>query len=131
MIMLDSVVWGLIKSDLDTLSKVITKFNPDREIVLLKKSLESLETRNNEIEEEILSLNQSFKGFSKMKNITSGDFINSIQSKVKKLDREKGNIDNEISRIKVNLSVKNENTEDPYILPMRDTDEFKGFQRKI
>ncbi len=24
-----------------------------------------------------------------------------------------------------------ENNEDPYILPMRDTDEFKGFQRKI
>ena len=27
--------------------------------------------------------------------------------------------------------LENENTEDPYILPMRDTDEFKGFQRKI
>ena len=114
MTLIDSVVWGLIKTDLDTLTKVISRHNPDKEIVQLKKSLKLLEERNHEIDEEIKTLNQSFKGFSKLKNITSGDFINSIQIKVKKLDKEKGDIDNEISRIKVNLSVKNEDVGDDY-----------------
>jgi DNA invertase Pin-like site-specific DNA recombinase len=114
MTMIDSAVWGLIKTDLDTLTKVISRYNPDKEIVQLKKSLKELEQRNDEINEEIMSLEQSFKGFSKLKNVTSGDFINSIQSKVKKLDKEKGDIDNEISRIKVNLSVKNGDLDDDY-----------------
>jgi DNA invertase Pin-like site-specific DNA recombinase len=114
MTMIDSAVWGLIKTDLDTLTKVISRYNPDKEIVQLKKSLKELEQRNNEIDEEIMTLNQSFKGFSKLKNVTSGDFINSIQSKVKKLDKEKGDIDNEISRIKVNLSVRNGDLDDDY-----------------
>jgi site-specific DNA recombinase len=114
MTLIDSVVWGLIKTDLNTLTNVISRHNPDKEIVQLKKSLKSLDQRNHEIDEEIMTLNQSFKGFSKLKNITSGDFINSIQSKVKKLDKEKGDIDNEISRIKVNLSVKNEDVGDDY-----------------
>ena len=114
MTMIDSAVWGLIKTDLDTLTKVISRYNPDKEIVQLKKSLKELEQRNDEINEEIMALEQSFKGFSKLKNVTSGDFINSIQSKVKKLDKEKGDIDNEISRIKVNLSVKNGDLDDDY-----------------
>lgn len=133
MSMLDSVVWGVIKSDLSTLSKVISKFNPDKEIILLKTSLKSLEKRNNEIDEEISVLNQSFKGFSKLKNVTSGDFINSIQSKVKKLDKEKGIIDNEISRIKVNLSVKNKNEDDQYesiINNLRTIEESKELLKK-
>lgn len=133
MSMLDSVVWGVIKSDLSTLSKVISKFNPDKEIILLKTSLKSLEKRNNEIDEEISVLNQSFKGFSKFKNVTSGDFINSIQSKVKKLDKEKGIIDNEISRIKVNLSVKNKNEDDQYesiINNLRTIEESKELLKK-
>jgi hypothetical protein len=36
--MIDSAVWGLIKTDLDTLTKVISRYNPDKEIVQLKKS---------------------------------------------------------------------------------------------
>lgn len=112
MIMIDSVVWGVIKTDLDVLSRVITRVNPDKELELLKKSLKGLEDRSNKIDEEIKALNQSFKSFSKLKNVTSGDFINTIKSKVTKLDKEKGLIENEISRIKVNLSVKNEDLKD-------------------
>jgi len=108
MIMLDSAIWGLIKTDLYTLSKVIAKFNPDKDLVQLKKSLEKLEQRNKEIDEEVLTLNKSFISFSRLKSLSAGVFIDSLEKKVAKLDKEKGDIDNEISRIKVNLSVKND-----------------------
>jgi hypothetical protein len=106
--MLDSAIWGLIKTDLYTLSKVIAKFNPDKDLVQLKKSLEKLEQRNKEIDEEVLTLNKSFISFSRLKSLSAGVFIDSLEKKVAKLDKEKGDIDNEISRIKVNLSVKND-----------------------
>jgi hypothetical protein len=106
MSMIDSAIWSLIKTDLYTLSKIITKYNPDKDISQLKKSLSILENRIIEIDEEISTLNQSLQGFSNSKSIPLKKFVDTIQSKALKLDKERVNLENEISRLKVNLLTK-------------------------
>lgn len=116
MSMLDSSIWCLIKTDLKTLSKVISKFNPDVEIIKLKESIIELEKRRDEIEEDISTNFQSLKGFKKLKNTSTAQFQNQILSKVTKLDKEKGEIENELTKLKYNLSVNNIEIDDSYKL---------------
>lgn len=116
MSMLDSSVWCLIKTDLGTLSKVISKFNPDVEILKLKESIIELEKRRDEIDEEMATNLQSLKGYSRLKNISTLQFQNQILSKVTKLDKEKGEIDNELTKMRYNLSVNNIEIDDSYKL---------------
>ncbi len=106
MSMLDSAIWSLIKTDFYTLSKIITKYNPDKDIAQLKKSLTILEERVIKIDEEIFTLNQSLQGFNVSKSSSLKKFVDTIQSKALKLIKEKDYLDNEISRIKVNSLTK-------------------------
>lgn len=103
MIMLDSAIWSLIKTDFYTLSKVISSYNPDLEIIQLKKSLTVLEKRVVEIDQELVSLNQSLKAYHNQKSLSLNKFLETIETKAIKLDKEKNNLENEISKIKVNL----------------------------
>ena len=107
MSMIDSAIWSLIKTDFYTLSKVISSYNPDKQIINQKKSKKILEKRLNEIDEEIMALNQSLKRFSNYKNVSTKSFIDTIHTKVLKLDKERGNVENEISKIKVGLLATN------------------------
>ena len=54
-----------------------------------------------------MALNQSLKRFSNYKNVSTKSFIDTIHTKVLKLDKERGNVENEISKIKVGLLATN------------------------
>lgn len=114
MSMLDSTIWSLIKTDLYTLSKIISKYNPDKNISQFKKSLSLLEGRITEIDEEISILNQSILNFKSLKNISTKNFFDTLQSKLSKLDKERGGIENEISKIKINLLTKEIDISNPF-----------------
>jgi len=116
MSMLDSSIWCLIKLDLDTLSKVISRFNPDNEIINLKKSIIELEKRSNEIDDEMSMNIQSYNDMNKFKNLSMAELLNQMKSRIDKLDKEKGEISNEISKLKYNLSVNNIEIDDSYKL---------------
>jgi hypothetical protein len=114
MSMLDSAIWCFIKTDLPTLSNVISKYNPDVEITELKQSLDELYKKDAEIDTEINEIKVTLNSFQKVKNVSTADFIQSIASKVAKLDKEKGEIQNEISRIKSELTIKSEKFDNIY-----------------
>lgn len=107
MSMIDSAIWSLIKIDLTALSKVISNYNPDKHIAHQKKSKKILEKRLDEIDEEIKTLDQSLKSFSNYKNVSIKTFIDTIQAKLLKLNKESGSIKNEISKIEVSLLATN------------------------
>lgn len=112
----DSAIWCLIKIDLGTLSKVISKFNPDDEVVNLKNSIIELEKRNKEIDEKMNLNIQSYNDMSKYKNLSMSALLDQMKSRINKLDKEKGQITTELSRLKYNLSVKNFEIDDSYKL---------------
>lgn len=116
MSMFDSAIWCLIKIDLGTLSKVISKFNPDSEVVNLKKTIIELEKRIDQIDEEINLIIQSYGDFNKYKNASMSDLFKQMKSRIDKLDKEKGKVMNEISKSRYNLSVKNFGIDDSYKL---------------
>lgn len=116
MSMFDSVIWCLIKTDLDTLSKVISRFNPDHEVVNLKKTIIELEKRRDEIDEEINLNIQSYSDFNKYKNTSMSELFKQMKSRMAKLDKEKGKVMNEISKSRYNLSVNNIEIDDSYKL---------------
>ena len=116
MSMFDSAIWCLIKIDLGTLSKVISKFNPDSEVINLKKTIVELEKRIDEIDEEINLTIQSYGDFNKYKNASMSDLFKQMKSRIDKLDKEKGKVMNEISKSRYNLSVKNFGIDDSYKL---------------
>lgn len=105
--MIDSSIWSLIKSDMPALSKLISNINPDEGYVLLKSQKDKLEERIKEIDDEVSSLKIKFKRFGMMKNIQSIEILDTIEDRMLKLDKERGLLDNEISKILVSLSVKN------------------------
>jgi hypothetical protein len=112
--LIDSIVWNLIKSDLFTLSKVILKEDPDSELISLKESQSKIQNQINEIDEKVTALNKSMKGIGKMKNINLTDFLESIHSSLKKLNKDKRALENELSKIMIYLSLKNEDTPETY-----------------
>ena len=103
MSMIDSSIWSLIKTDFYTLSRVISSYNPDKGILQLKKSLKILKKSKIEIDEKIVDLNKSLQGFSSIKDKSSKMFLDTIESKAKKLIKERVTIENEISKIELTL----------------------------
>lgn len=106
--MIDSAIWCLIKTDLKILSNTITTQNPDKDSVLFKENLLFLEERIDIINSEINSYLLSLKAFNEMKNISTADFISSMQNKMIQLDKEKGQIEIEISKLKTNIKIQNQ-----------------------
>lgn len=104
--LMDSVIWSLIKTDFYLLSKVISNYNPNNDVEPLKKSLKLLDERISEIDTEVRILNDSLKGFSNFKNISGVEFINTITSKLNKLDKERTRLENQISKVQINLMAK-------------------------
>lgn len=116
MSMFDSAIWCLIKIDFGTLSKVISKFNPDREVVNSKKIIFELKKKLDEIDEEINLNIQSYNDFNKYKNTSMSELFKQMKSRMDKLDKEKGKVLNEISKERLKISVKNFGIDDSYKL---------------
>lgn len=114
MSLIDTIIWNLIKSDLFTLSKVILKEDPDSELMSLKESQRKIQNQIYEIDEKVTALNKSMKGIGKMKNIDISDFLESIHSNLKKLNKDKRVLENELSKIEIYLSLKNDNSPETY-----------------
>jgi DNA invertase Pin-like site-specific DNA recombinase len=131
MSMLDSAIWCLIKIDSGTLSKVISRFNPDNEIINLKKSIIELEKRNKEIDDEISMNIQSYNDMNKYKNLPMAELLNQMKSRLDKLDKEKGEILNEISKLKYNLSVNNIEIDDSYKLIKKNIKNIENSKEQI
>ncbi len=109
MSMLDSAIWCLIKTDLTALSKIISAFNPDKEVIENGIKLENLYKQREQINSAILNLKKRFNNFNMLKNIEEIDFVDIIYSKVEKLDKSKGEIENEIYKLEVEKTIKSEN----------------------
>ena len=103
--MIDSAIWCLIKSDLNSMKKIIDKVNPDKILEELKLIKVGLNERLQQIEEETLTYSQSITNYSKMKNISIFQFMSTLESKVAKLDKEKGKILSEIKKNDDNIMI--------------------------
>lgn len=106
MSLMDSAIWSLIKTDFYLLSRVISNYNPNNEVEPLKNSLKLLEERIQEIDGEVSMLNDSLKGFRNFKNISGIEFINTLTVKLNKLDKERSRLENQISKVQINLMAK-------------------------
>jgi DNA invertase Pin-like site-specific DNA recombinase len=114
MSMIDSVIWSLIKSDLFTLSKLILKENPDKELERLKNSKNKVKTEIKGIDEDVKSLNNSLKSIGNMKSIDLSTFLKSIEMRLSKLNKDKKVLENELSKILISLSVKEDDKKENY-----------------
>jgi DNA invertase Pin-like site-specific DNA recombinase len=114
--MIDSAIWCLIKSDLNSLKKIIDKVNPDKILEELKLIKVGLSERLQQIEEETLTYSQSLSNYSKMKNISIFEFMSTLESKVAKLDKEKGKILSEIKKNDDNIMIYDKGVADIPIL---------------
>jgi site-specific DNA recombinase len=101
--LLDNAIWSLIKTDYYLLSKVLSNYNPNNDIESLKNSKMLLEQRFAEIDSEVSLLNDSIKGISSFNNISGISIISTLESKLKKFDKEKGRLLNQISKIENQL----------------------------
>lgn len=107
MLMIDSAIWCLIKSDKELLKKVIDFYEPDKII----ESLDIAELRFieniKEIDDEILQLESQLIDLSKTKNISLVNFLKPITQRVKILAKKRGNYSDELAKIKIERSTYN------------------------
>jgi len=101
MLMVDSAIWCLIKSDKELLKKVIDSYEPDKII----ESLDIAELRFvqsiKEIDIEVEKLQTEIKSYNGIKNIPLTEFIGPIMREVKKLDKKRGTYSEELEKIKI------------------------------
>jgi DNA invertase Pin-like site-specific DNA recombinase len=112
MVMLDSVVWSLIKTDLRLLADSINKINPDEDYALIDQHRMKIEKRIKSINEETEELKRGIKANIAFKNIDLSDVMSSFHSKIGKLDKEKGEMEKELSRLNSILLIKKDEQSD-------------------
>jgi DNA invertase Pin-like site-specific DNA recombinase len=101
MLMVDSAIWCLIKSDKELLKKVIDSYEPDKIIESLDiaelRFIESIK----EIDIEVEKLHAELKSYKGIKNIPITEFIGRIMKEVKILDKKRGIYSEELEKIKI------------------------------
>lgn len=112
MIMIDSLVWCLIKTDLKKLAKSINKLNPDINYNSLLNQQKKIETRISEIDRESTALQKSIR--IKTSSIEIETLLADFNIKILKLDKEKSLLLKEISSIKANMQLRHEQNNDVY-----------------
>jgi DNA invertase Pin-like site-specific DNA recombinase len=104
MLMVDSAIWCLIKSDKELLKKVIDSYEPDKII----ESLDTAELRFSEsikeIDIEVEQLQAELKSYNEIKNIPLTEFIKPIMKEVKALGKKRGVYSEELEKIKIERS---------------------------
>ncbi len=106
MVLLDSTIWCLIKTDLKILAKSINKLNPNIDYSSLKKQKERLEENIALIDKKSEEQLRLIKVYKKLKNIDTGKHNIDTELQLIKLDKEKGKLNKELSNIDMLLSVK-------------------------
>jgi DNA invertase Pin-like site-specific DNA recombinase len=112
MAMLDSAIWCLIKTDLKLLAKSINEINPDLDYVLLEQQKEKIQARITKINEDVQIATMALKKNMSLKYVNLADVVSSMYTKLEKLDKEKGEMEKELSRLNANLSIKKEKLND-------------------
>jgi hypothetical protein len=114
MVMIDSAIWSLIKSDLEALAKLITEYNPDEEIVRLKNYRLNIENQLNEIELAVKNELALFESLSKKRSFDFGDKLSQLDSNIENFSKKKNKLEKELANIKLNLNIKNTDSTDYY-----------------
>lgn len=106
MVMLDGVIWNFIKTDLKALAKSINNINPDLDFKLLNNQkiqlIQQIEKNNSEVEE----LQRAIKATLNVTNINLSDTIGSFQRKIKVLDKQKGELEKELTKIEHGIQIQ-------------------------
>jgi DNA invertase Pin-like site-specific DNA recombinase len=106
MVMIDSVVWSLIKTDLRVLADSINKLNPDIDYSMLVAQKKAIQDRLDEVEKATVALNKSIKANIANKSIDISEALASFNTKVDKLAKEKGQLEKEFNILSTNIQIK-------------------------
>ena len=95
--MLDSAVWIVLKSDINTFSNAVKQFNPDEELRKTENLILKVKEKINSVESELLNVSDFKKVLKKIKNNKAiGDNLIDIGKQIAKYDRELGKLNEEI-----------------------------------
>ena len=108
MSMLDSVVWCVIKSDLELLAQQIVENDPKDEGVKLDEELVNLEVTEREIRKKIRKENNRYSIYIENPSAVEPDYLANFQSKIKSYDKKLNQINDEKAKIKSSQSIKKE-----------------------
>lgn len=110
LVLFDSVIWNIIKSDLEVLTDQIKIKNPDSVNWDYKQQIKNFEVNKSTKINEFENVINFYSIIINNKN-TSKDYLNEFESKSKQHDKEIKQIDNEIAKLKSKLLLdKNVNT---------------------
>lgn len=108
--LIDSAVWCYIKTDFEALSRQIIAQNPNLDQLDLKKQESNLLIRKQNLSDEVDAIKKSLSSISKLKNIDFSEHVDSQSKKLRRIDREIGVIDKEITQIRFEIqTIENRN----------------------
>ena len=112
MVMVDSAIWSFIKTDLKALAKSINSINPDLDFKLLNNQKMQLDQQINKNNTEVDELQRAIKATLNVTNINLSDTIGSFQRKINALDKQKGELEKELTRIELGILIQQNKIDD-------------------
>ena len=106
MVMMDSLIWCLIKTDLSVLAKSINELSPNEDYAVLSKQKKAIEKMLAKMDDDLLQLKDSVKKNIKSRNINMSDVLSSFQSNIERLDKEKGQLQKELDRLSTSINLQ-------------------------
>jgi DNA invertase Pin-like site-specific DNA recombinase len=106
MAMMDSVVWSFIKTDLKALSEGINENSPDADLAGIRNQKKHINGRIKEISKEVDELKAGLKNSITSRNFDLSDIVATFQSRIVKLDNEKGRLENELGKLEMKEEIK-------------------------
>lgn len=103
MVLLDSAIWSLIKTDIKSLANQIVLKTPDAEINILTEEKIAVEDKIYNIEKEIKTENGRLSILSSKKNIDIGEVLSGFEGRIDKLDKELGKWKNKLAKISIKI----------------------------
>ncbi len=112
MALLDNSIWSLLKNDVFTIATKIVELNPNMELYDFEVQKSNLISREKEIDLEIENISYTLNNLNKFKNIDIRKFIDSQNKKFEKLDKEKGKLVQEKTKIESMQLILNQQKQD-------------------
>jgi DNA invertase Pin-like site-specific DNA recombinase len=109
--LLDSVIWSLIKTDLNLLATTINQLNPDEDFAILEKQKKAVENEIAKIDSNTEKLEKMLKNSLNRKNLNLTKTLSNIDSQLNKLDKEKNELLKELRRLSSSLVIKKDRIE--------------------
>lgn len=123
--MIDSAIWNLIKSDLALLAEQINIIDPDTTALKTKNHLEALEDKLKELQNAYENELKTLESVKKNKNIDISSFLYRFEQSTAKIDKEIGNINKEITRVKLLLNVQQTDNKDIFYVINQNLDKIE------